>query len=76
MWLVSDIRRGSSRSIRSSHDVTGTDINLDFPKAQLGCEALFGSCHVADRRPTDKQAPTGDLTGFCALGAQTVSLGL
>jgi hypothetical protein len=25
---------------RSGHDVTGPDINLDFPEAQVGCEAL------------------------------------
>ncbi len=24
----------------SGHDVTGPDINLDFPEAQVGCEAL------------------------------------
>ena len=24
---------------RSGHDVTGPDINLDFPEAQVGCEA-------------------------------------
>ncbi len=25
---------------RSGHDVTGPNINLDFPEAQVGCEAL------------------------------------
>ena len=25
---------------RSGHDVTGPEINLDFPEAQVGCEAL------------------------------------
>ena len=68
-WLMSDVGRGSRAATRSGHDVTGLDINLDFPDAQLGCTARLGSSDVApDRRPTEKQTPTGKLFGFGALG--------
>ena len=76
-WLMSDVGRGSSAAPRSGHDVTGPDINLDFSEAQFGCTARLGSSDVAqDRRPTEKQAPTGQLAGFGALGTQSGSLGI
>ncbi len=66
---MSDIGRGSRAATRSGHDVTGPDINLDFPDAKLGRTARLGSSDVApDRRPTEKQAPAGELAGFGALG--------
>ena len=66
---MSDVGRGSRAAPRSGHGVTGQDINLDFSDAQFGCTALLGSSDVAqDRRPTEKQAPTGQLAGFSALG--------
>ena len=68
-WLMSDVGCGSRTTPRSGHDVTGQDINLDFPYAQFGCTARLGSSYVApDRRPTEKQAPAGQLAGFGALG--------
>ena len=70
-WLMSDVGRGSRVAPHSGHDVTGQDINLDFPdsEAQFGCTALLGSSDVApDRRLTEKQAPAGQLAGFGALG--------
>ena len=68
-WLMSDVGRGSRAAPRSCHDVTGPDINLDFPDAKFGCTAQLGSSDVApDRRPTEKQAPVGKLAGFGALG--------
>ena len=68
-WLMSDVGRGSRAATRSGHDVTGPDINLDFPDAQFDCTARLGSSDVApDRRPTEKQAPAGKLAGFGALG--------
>ncbi len=70
-WLVSDVRRGSSRSNCTGHDVTGLDINLDFQEAQIGCEARLGSCQVVpDHSLTEKQAPAGELAGFSALGTR------
>ena len=69
LWLVSDILRGSRCAPRSSHDVTGQDINLEFPDAKLRCTARLGSCDVQpDRRPTERQAPAGKLAGVGALG--------
>ena len=63
-----DVGRGSRAATRSGHDVTCPDINLDFPDAKFGCSARLGSSDVApDRRPTEKQAPTGKLAGFGAL---------
>ena len=60
---------GSCAAPRSCHDVTGPDINLDFPEAQFRCTARLGSSDVAqDRSPTEKQAPAGQLAGFGALG--------
>ena len=42
---------------------------LGFLGCPFGCTALLGSSDVAqDRRPTEKQAPTGKLAGFSALG--------
>jgi hypothetical protein len=68
-WLVMDVLRGSRSAPRSGHDVTGPDINLDFPDSQVGGETGLGSCHVApDRRPTEKQALAGELARFTALG--------
>ena len=70
-WLMSDVGRGSRTAPRSGHAVrvTSQDINLDFPEAQFGCTARLGSSNVAqDRSPTEKQAPTGQLAGFGALG--------
>ena len=65
---MSDVGRGSRTATRSGHDVTGLDINLDFPDAKLSYTARLGSCNVApDRRPTEKQAPAGNLAGFSAL---------
>ena len=62
---MSDVGRGSRAAPRSGHDVTGPDINLDFPDAQFGCTARLGSSDVApDRRPTEKQAPAGKLACF------------
>ena len=70
-WLVTDVRRRSRSAPRSGHDVAGPDINLDFPEAHVGCETLLGSCHVAlDLRPTEKQAPAGELAGFTTLGTR------
>ena len=66
-----DVGRGSRAAPHSGHGVTGQDINLnlDFSDAQFGCTALLGSSDVAqDRHPTEKQAPTGQLAGFSALG--------
>ena len=66
---MSDVGRGSRAATRSGHDITGPDINLDFPDAKLGCTTRLGSCDVAlDRLPTEKQAPAGKLAGFGALG--------
>ena len=66
---MSEVGRGSRAAPRSGHGVTGQDINLDFSDAQFGCTAQLGSSDVAqDRRPTEKQAPTGQLAGFSALG--------
>ena len=74
---MSDVGRGSRAATRSGHDVTGPDINLDFPAAQFGCTARLGSSDVApDRCPTEKQAPAGQLAGFGALGTQSGSLGI
>ena len=68
-WLMSDVGRGSRAAPRPGHDVTGLDINLDFSDAQFGCTTRLGSSDVAlDRRPTEKQAPAGQLAGFGALG--------
>ena len=67
-WLMSDVGRGSRAAPCSGHDVTGLDINLDFPEAQFGCTARLGSSNMAqDRSPTEKQAPAGQLDGFGAL---------
>ena len=59
---MSDVGRGSRAAPCSGHDVTGPDINLDFPEAQFGCTARLGSSNMAqDRSPTEKQAPAGQL---------------
>ena len=66
---MSDVGRRSRAATRSGHDVTGTDINLNFPDSKFGSTARLGSSDVApDRRPTEKQAPAGKLAGFGALG--------
>ena len=66
---MSDVGRRSRAAPRSGHDVTGPDINLNFQDSKFGSTARLGSSDVApDRRPTEKQAPTGKLAGFCALG--------
>ena len=50
---MSDVGRRSSAATRSGHDVTGTDINLNFPDSKFGSTARLGSSDVApDRRPT------------------------
>ena len=68
-WLVSDVRGGSRAAPRSGHYVTGPDLNSDFSETHFCCTARLGSCNVApDRRPTEKQAPAGELSGFAALG--------
>ena len=67
---MSDDGRRSRAATRSGHDVTGTDINLNFPDSKFGSTARLGSSDVApDRRPTvtEKQAPTGQLASFGAL---------
>ncbi len=67
--LVTDVLCGFCRAPHSCHDVTGPDINLDYPDAQVGGETGLGSCHVAqDRSPTEKQAPAGELACFTTLG--------
>jgi hypothetical protein len=54
-WLVSDVLRGSSRAPGSGHDVTGQDIDLNFPDAHPGCGTGLQSTDVAmDGRPTEK----------------------
>jgi hypothetical protein len=68
---VSDVRRGSSRAPGSGQDVrvTGPDIDLNFPDTHVGCGTGPQSCDVAmDRRPTEEQAPAGELACFTALG--------
>ena len=68
-WLVSDVQRGSSRASGSGQDVTGPDIDLNFPDTHFGSGTGPRSCNVAmDRRPTEEQAPAGELAGFTALG--------
>ena len=68
-WLVSDVRRGSSRAPGSDQDVTGPDIDLNFPDTHFGSGTGPRSCDVAmDRRPTEEQAPAGELAGCAALG--------
>ena len=68
-WLMSDAGRGSHAATRSGHDVTGPHINLDFSDAKFGCTTRLGGRDVAlDRRPTEKQAPAGQMAGFGALG--------
>ena len=65
---MSDVGRGSSAAARSSHDVIGPDIDLNIPDAHFGCGTGLRSCNVAmNRRPTEKQAPAGELAGFTAL---------
>jgi hypothetical protein len=74
---VSDVRRGSSRAPGSGQDVrvTGPDIDLNFPDTHVGCGTGPQSCDVAmDRRPTEEQAPAGELAGFTALGTHEVSV--
>ena len=62
---MSDVGRRSRAATRSSHDVTGQDINLNFPDSKFGSTARLGSSDVAqDRRPTEKQAPAGKLACF------------
>ena len=70
-WLMSDVGRGSRAARCSGPDVTGPDINLDFPEAQFGCTARLQSRNVAqDRSQTEKQAQAGQLAGFSALGTR------
>jgi hypothetical protein len=67
-WLVSDVRRRSRRAPGSGHDVRSPNVNLDLPEAHYGYTTGFGGCNMAmDRRPTEKQAPAGELAGFTAL---------
>ncbi len=64
-WLVSDVQRWSGSGL----DVTGPDFDLNFPDTHFGCGTGLRLPDVAmDRRPTEKKAPAGELTGFTALG--------
>ena len=55
-WLLSDVGSGSRTAPCSGHDVTGPDINLDFPEAQFGCTALLGSSNLEqDSSPTENR---------------------
>ena len=45
-WLVSDVLRESRRAPCSGHDITGQDINLNFPDAQLRCRTGLRSSNV------------------------------
>ncbi len=57
------------RAPGSGHDITGSDITLNFLDAQRSCRTGLRSSNVAaDRRPTEKQAPAGELADFTALG--------
>ncbi len=63
-WLESDVLLGSSSAPCSCHDLTGLDINLNFPDAHLGSGTGLQSCNMAmDSSPTEKQAPAG--AGCC-----------
>ena len=74
--LVPDVLRGSRRAPSPGHDVTGPDIDLNFPDTQFRCGAGLRMSDVAmDRRPTEKQAPAGELAGFTALGTHEPSSG-
>ena len=69
MWLVSDVRRGSRSAPGSGHDVTGPELDLNFPNTHFGCGTGLRMSNVAmDRRPTEEQAPAGELACFTALG--------
>ena len=75
-WLVPDVRRGSRRAPGPGHDVTGPDIDWNFLNTQFRCGAGLRMSDVAmDRRPTEKQAPAGELAGFTALGTHEPSSG-
>ena len=66
---MSDVRRGSRRAPGSGHDVTGPDLDLNFPDTHFGCGTGLRLRDVAmNSRPTEKQAPAGELAGFTALG--------
>ncbi len=55
-WLVPDVLRGSRRAPGTFHDITGQDINLNFPDAQLRCRTGLRSSNVAvDRRPNENR---------------------
>jgi hypothetical protein len=69
LWLVSDVRRGSRSAPGSGHDVTGPELDLNFPNTHFGCGTGLRMSNVAmDRRPTEEQAPAGELACFTALG--------
>ena len=66
---VLDIRRWSRRAPGPGHDVTGPDVDLNFPDTHSSCGTGLRMTDVAmDSRPTEKQAPAGELAGFTALG--------
>ena len=47
LYLVQDVRLGSRRAPDSGHNITGQDIKLNFPDAQLRCRAGLRSSNVA-----------------------------
>ncbi len=67
--MVSDVRRESRSAPGSCHDVTGPELDLNFPNTHFGCGTGLRMSNVAmDRRPTEEQAPAGELAYFTALG--------
>jgi hypothetical protein len=69
-YLLAGVGRpsGSSSASGSCHEVTGPDIDLNFPDAHFCSGTGLQICNVVmDRRPTEKQAQVGELAGFTAL---------
>ncbi len=59
--LVLDVRRRPSRSPPASHDVAGTDIDMDLAEAQVRRTTRFRSSYVSpDRRPVVEQPTAGE----------------
>ena len=46
-WLVLDVRRGSRHAPGPGHDVTGPDLDLNFPDTHSGCDAGLRMTDVA-----------------------------
>jgi hypothetical protein len=66
---VSDVLHGSRSAPGSGNDVTGPDLDLNFPNTYFGCGTGLRMSNVAmDRCPTEEQAQAGELAGFTALG--------